>query len=348
MQVSYCLKIFVAHLSLYSRSTEIEGRVFIPFVIALKKQIILMKKILISTSSFGKYDKSLIEALKRKDFIVTLNPHGRELKECEIKELLNGVDGLIAGTEPLTRNVICSAQNLKVISRCGIGIDNIDLEAMKERGISLYRTPEGPALAVAELTLGFILDSLRYISYLSKKIRSGGWEKKMGRLFTGKTVGIVGMGTIGKRLTTFLRPFNCKILARDHVTDMEFARENSINYVHLGELLKESDIVTLHLPLENDTEGLFERNHFLQMKDGAIFINTSRGKIVDEDDLYDVLSDGKIAHACLDVYRNEPYTGKLKKLDNVTLTCHVGSYAKEARMKMEEQAVENLLKELGE
>ena len=307
-----------------------------------------MKKILISTSSFGKYDKAPLESLMNMKCKIDLNPHGRELKESEIKELLNGVEGLIAGTEPLTRKVIYSAQNLKVISRCGIGIDNIDLEAMNERGIKLYRTPEGPALAVAELTLGLILDSLRSISYLNRKIRSGGWEKKMGRLFTGKTVGIVGMGTIGKRLATLLRPFNCKILARDHVTDMGFARENNINYVHLDELLKESDIVTLHLPLDNDTKGLFNRNYFLQMKDGAIFINTSRGKIVDEDDLYDVLREGKIAHACLDVYRNEPYTGKLKKLDNVTLTCHVGSYAKEARMKMEEQAVENLLKGLGE
>jgi D-3-phosphoglycerate dehydrogenase len=307
-----------------------------------------MKKILISTSSFGKYDKAPLERLINMKCKIDLNPHGRELKESEIKELLNGVEGLIAGTEPLTRKVIYSAQNLKVISRCGIGIDNIDLEAMNERGIKLYRTPEGPALAVAELTLGFVLDSLRYISYLNRKIRSGGWEKKMGRLFTGKTVGIVGVGTIGKRLATLLRPFNCRILARDHVTDMEFARENNINYVHLDELLKESDIVTLHLPLDNDTKGLFNRNHFLQMKDGAIFINTSRGKIVNEDDLYDVLREGKIAHACLDVYRNEPYTGKLKKLDNVTLTCHVGSYAKEARMKMEEEAVENLLKGLGE
>ena len=306
-----------------------------------------MKKILISTSSFGKYDKVPLESLMNMKCKIDLNPHGRELKECEIKELLNGVEGLIAGTEPLTRKVIYSAQNLKVISRCGIGIDNIDLEAMNERGIKLYRTPEGPALAVAELTLGLILDSLRSISYLNRKIHSGGWEKKMGRLFTGKTVGIVGMGTIGKRLTTLLRPFNCKILARDHVTDMEFARENNINYVHLDELLKESDIVTLHLPLDSGTKGLFSRNHFSQMKDGAIFINTSRGKIVDEDDLYDVLREGKIAHACLDVYRNEPYTGKLKKLDNVTLTCHIGSYAKEARMKMEEQAVENLLKGLG-
>jgi D-3-phosphoglycerate dehydrogenase len=307
-----------------------------------------MKKILISTSSFGKYDKATLERLINMKCKIDLNPHGRELKESEIKELLNGVEGLIAGTEPLTREVIYNAQNLKVISRCGIGIDNIDLEAMNERGIKLYRTPEGPALAVAELTLGLVLDSLRSISYLNRKIRSGGWEKKMGRLLTGKTVGIVGVGNIGKRLTTLLRPFNCRILASDHVTDMEFARENNINYVHLDELLKESDIVTLHLPLDNDTKGLFNRNHFLQMKDGAIFINTSRGKIVDEDDLYDVLREGKIAHACLDVYRNEPYTGKLKKLDNVTLTCHVGSYAKEARMKMEEQAVENLLKGLGE
>ncbi len=303
-----------------------------------------MKKVLISTSSFGKYDKTPLDALKREKYRISFNPYGRELRESEIMELLTGVDGLIAGTEPLTRNVIYSAQNLKVISRCGIGIDNIDLEAMKERGIRLYRTPEGPALAVAELTLGLILDSLRHISYLSNKVRSGGWEKRMGRLFTGKTVGIIGMGTIGKRLTTLLKPFNCEILARDHLPDKKFAKENNVNYVQLDELLCESDIVTLHLPLDSNTNGLFNRNLFSQMKNGAIFINTSRGKIVDEDDLYDVLREGKIAHACLDVYKNEPYTGKLKELDNATLTCHVGSYAKEARIEMEQQAIENLLK----
>ena len=169
----------------------------------------------------------------------------------------------------------------------------------------------------------------------------------MGRLFTGKTVGIVGMGTIGKRLTTLLRPFNCKILARDHVTDLEFARENNINYVHLGELLKESDIVTLHLPLDNNTKGLFDMKLFSQMKDESVFINTSRGMIVDEDALYEVLKNGKIGYACLDVFGNEPYKGRLRELDNITLTCHVGSYAKEARVEMERQAVENLLKGLG-
>ncbi len=307
-----------------------------------------MKKILISTSSFGKYDKTPLEILSKQKFKIALNPYGRELKEGEIKELLKGVEGVIAGTEPITRDVIYSARDLKVISRCGIGIDNVDIEAIKEKEIKLYRTPEGPALAVAELTLGLILDSLRYISYLNGKICSGGWEKKMGRLFTGKTVGIVGMGTIGKRLTTLLKPFNCKILARDHLPDKEFTKENNINYVYLDELLRESDIVTLHLPLDNDTKGLFNRDLFSQMKDGAIFINTSRGKIVDEDALFDILREGKIAHACLDVYRNEPYTGKLKELDNVTLTCHVGSYAKEARVEMEKQAVENLIKGFGD
>lgn len=305
-----------------------------------------MKKILISTSSFGKYDNTPLDTLDKQKFIITLNPYGRTLEKSEIIELLKDVDGLIAGTEPLTRDVIESARTLKVVSRCGIGIDNVDSEFLNERGIKLYRTPEGPALAVAELTLGLMLDSLRHISYLNKKIQAGGWEKKMGRLFTGKTVGIVGMGTIGKKLTTLLKPFNCKILARDHVTDVEFARENSINYVHLDELLKESDIVTLHLPLDDDTRGIFKRNLFSQMKDGSIFINTSRGCLVDEDALYEMLKDGRIAHACLDVYRNEPYTGKLTELDNVTLTCHVGSYAKEARVEMEKQAVGNLIKGL--
>jgi D-3-phosphoglycerate dehydrogenase len=200
---------------------------------------------------------------------------------------------------------------------------------------------------VAELTLGLILDSLRYISCLNRKIRSGGWEKKMGRLFTGKTVGIVGMGSIGKRLTLLLKPFNCRILASDHVPDIEFAKENKVDYVGLDELLRDSDIVTLHLSLDNDTKGLFDMKLFSQMKDESVFINTSRGMIVDEDALYEVLKNGKIGYACLDVFGNEPYKGRLRELDNITLTCHVGSYAKEARVEMERQAVENLLKGLG-
>jgi len=305
-----------------------------------------MGNVLISTSSFGKYDKTPLEKLAKTNYKTILNPYGRQMSEGEIKELLNGVDALVAGTEPLTSDVILSAKSLKVISRCGVGIDNVDIEAVKERDIKLYRTPQGPSLAVAELTLGLILDSLRYISCLNRKIRSGGWEKKMGRLFTGKTVGIVGMGSIGKRLALLLKPFNCRILARDHEPDNGFAKENKVEYVGLDELLRDSDIVTLHLSLDNDTKGLFSMKLFSQMKDESVFINTSRGMIVDEDALYEVLKNGKIGYACLDVYGNEPYKGRLKELENITLTCHVGSYAREARVEMEMQAVENLLKGL--
>ena len=119
-----------------------------------------------------------------------------------------------------------------------------------------------------------------------------------------------------------------------------------MQYVDLDVLLSKSDIITLHLPLDNSTRGLFNTDLFAQMKNDAVFINTSRGEIVDEEALYDALKGGKIGHACLDVYKNEPYNGRLRELDNVTLTCHVGSYAKESRIAMERQAVENLLKGL--
>ena len=307
-------------------------------------EVNIMKRILISTSSFGEYDHCLLDNLRKKKCEIILNPYGRTLTESEIKELLIDIDGLIAGTEPLTQNVIGSAKNLKVISRCGIGIDNIDIEAVNVKGIKLYRTTEGPAIAVAELTLGLMLDSLRKISYLSRKICSGGWEKKMGRLLTAKTLGIVGMGTIGKKLTILLRPFNCTILAKDIFPDSKFSIDNNVQYVDLDVLLSKSDITTLHLPLDNNTRGLFTTDLFAQMKSDAVFINTSRGEIVDEGALYDALKEGLIGHACLDVYRNEPYNGRLREMDNVTLTCHIGSYAKEARIAMERQAVENLLK----
>jgi len=305
-----------------------------------------MKKIIISTASFGRYDKAPLQMLKKNKFKIALNPYGRQLSEKEIKGLLVDADGLIAGTEPLTQNVVKSAKNLKVISRCGAGIDNVDLEAVKKRGIQLYRTPDSHALAVAELTLGLMLDSLRYISYLNKKISKGGWEKKMGRLLSGKTIGIIGMGAVGKRLAVLLKPFSCKILARDPAPDGKFAKKNKFDYVSLKQLLNKSDIVTLHLPLTKKTNRFFNAGFFRDMKNGSVFINTSRGKLVDEDALFRALKTGKLSYAALDVFSEEPYKGKLRKLENITLTCHIGAYAKEARELMEKEAVENLLKGL--
>lgn len=302
-----------------------------------------MGKIFISTASFAKYNSTPLDSLKGAGLKVFLNNYGRKLRKDEIKELIADVDGLIAGTEPLTQDVINRAKRLRVISRCGTGIDNIDIGAAERKGIKVFRTPESPAIAVAELTLGFMLNSLRHISYMDRAIRSGKWEQKMGGLLTGKTVGIIGMGYVGKHLTKLLRPFSCRIIAVDVSRDTEFAQHNSITYLTLEEVLNEADVVSTHLPLTEKTRELFNKRAFSQMKYGAIFINTSRGEIVSEDSLCKALKNGRIGYACLDVFRKEPYTGKLKELDNVTLTCHVGSSAKEARVKMEIEAVENLL-----
>lgn len=306
-------------------------------------------KILISTSSFAKDSDEPLNILKNNlkdsDEII-LNPHHRKLTPEETKELLKDIDGLIAGTEKLNKEVLAQANNLKVISRCGAGMDNVDVDFAKEKGIKVFRTPQAPALAVAELTLGLMLDSLRYITFMDKLIRSDRWDKKMGRLLSEKTIGIVGMGSIGKTLIKLLKPFNCKILAYDITPDNNFAEENKILYTDIKNLLMQCDIISVHLSLSAETKNFFNEEKFNLMKKDAVFINTSRGEVVDETALYNSLKENKISFAALDVYNEEPYKGKLKELSNVILSCHVGSYAKEARIKMEIEAVHNLLEGL--
>lgn len=300
--------------------------------------------ILISTSSFGKYDSTPIRILEDNGFSVRLNPYGRKLTVDEVMELIRDVDGIIAGTEKLTREILFQCERLKVISRCGTGMDNVDVGAAVKKGIKVFRTPQGPAIAVAELTLGFMIDALRFKTYMDRKIKEKGWEKRMGRLLSGKTVGIIGLGYVGKKLVELLVPFGCNLVACDIKPDPEFAIKFNLRYSSFDELLKESHIVTVHMPLVPENHRLFDKEKFAQMRADSVFINTSRGELVDEDALFRALRDGKLGYACLDVYNSEPYKGELSLLENVTLTCHAGSYARESRVKMEIEAVENLIK----
>jgi D-3-phosphoglycerate dehydrogenase len=302
-------------------------------------------KVLISTTSFGNDDRTPLNLLEKKGFDIIFNPVQRKLEEKEIKDLIRDVDGLIAGTESLSEDVLKNADNLKVISRCGSGIDNVNIRFAETKNIKIYAT-KSPAIAVAELTLGLMIDALRNISQLDRKIRSGKWGKSMGTLLTGKTIGIVGMGNIGKSLVNLLKPFNCIILAYDVLQDDEFANKQDISYTHLNTLLNESDIISVHLPLTENTRSLFNKEKFSTMKKDSIFINTSRGEIINENDLYDALKSGKIRFACLDVFNKEPYNGKLLELENTVLTPHIGAYAREERVKMEIESVQNLLKGL--
>lgn len=293
-----------------------------------------MNKILITTSNFDTEIKQISE-LKRLGYEIVLNPYKRRLKEDEVASLIgDDVVGIIAGVEPLTQHVMDQAPNLAVISRCGAGMDSVDIEAAKEKKIEVVNTPYGPTKAVAELTIGLILDTLRGISNQDRAIRLSGWERPMGALFGKKTLGVVGYGKIGQLVCQYAEVFGTKIIAYDTFTRPD---------ISFDELLADADIVSLHIPLTAETHHIIDKQALSKMKPSAILINTSRGGLVDEDALHEALKTGEIAGAALDVYEDEPYTGKLVELDNIVLTAHVGSYAKEARIEQEIVAAQNLL-----
>jgi D-3-phosphoglycerate dehydrogenase len=299
--------------------------------------------VLISTSSFGGAGRRPLEMLEEAGVEYRLNPHGRKLQRDETVELLDGVMGLVAGTEALDRPVLEQAPRLRVISRCGSGMDNIDLEAAGELGIAVRNTPEALVTAVAELAVACILNLLRQVSHADRLLRQGVWHKPMGHLLEGKIVGIVGLGRIGRRLAQLLAPFRVKLLACDPQEQEEIAASQELRYCSLEELLQTADIVSLHLTAPSKDFVLLDRRHLALMKPSALLLNFARGGLVDESALYDALKTGRLAGACLDVYTEEPYRGPLTELPNVLLTPHIGSYAAESRLRMETEAVAHLL-----
>jgi len=300
-------------------------------------------RVLISTTSFAEHDNSPLRLLESNGFEAVLNPHGRKLKPEEVVALAKGCVGIIAGTEPLTEEVLRQLPDLKAISRCGVGLDNVDTNAARKRGVAVSSTPDAPTQAVAELTLGLILNALRRISFMDRQVRGGAWSKEVGGLLSGKTVGIIGLGRVGRRVAELLEPFGVKILANEPKPDKKWVKDNKVCLTSLEELLRESDIVTLHIPYTEQNHNLISAERVKIMKRGAILINTSRGGLVDEDALYHALKSGHLGGAALDAMETEPYRGPLKELDNVILTPHIGSYALEARVQMEIEAARNLI-----
>lgn len=310
------------------------------------RQNLTMPTVFISTTSFAQWDNTPLRMLEDAGFSTRLNPYGRKLTLNECLSLYHDIDGLIAGTEALTAEVLKSASKLKVISRCGAGIDNVDTKMAEELGIKVFATPDAPTQAVAELTVGLILNLLRGICAEDRSIRSGGWKKHMGNLLSGKTLGILGLGRIGKRVVELTTAFGLRYIAWDISPDKQFADKHKVSFRDLDQLLKEADIITIHLPYSSKLKGIIGEREFRLMKRDAFLINIARGGLVDEGELCKALKEGRIAGAALDVFDQEPYTGSLRELDNIILTSHIGSYAKEARVEMEVQAAKNLIEGL--
>jgi len=301
--------------------------------------------LLISTSSFN-IDKNekLLRELKFKNFNISFNESGKKLSEDVLINTISKYDAIIAGTENYNEKILDKAIKLKIISRLGVGLDNIDLKIAEKKNIKIMKTKTSPGLAVAELCLCLTLDILRKVTLHNNDLKQSIWSKNMGNLLSGKTLGIVGLGVIGKRLIKLLLGFNLDILAHDLNVDSEFAKENNIRYVSLKELFSASDIISIHLNLTENTYQIINKFYLDLMKKHSIIINASRGGIIDEEALYQKLKEGSILGAGLDVFETEPYDGKLKNLPNVILTPHIGSYAQEIRDKMEEESISNLMK----
>ncbi len=304
----------------------------------------MAQKILITPRTFGKTDTGPIEVLRSQGYELTFNPYGRLLTEDEMINLLSDVDGIIVGLDPMTDKVLNSAPKLKIISKYGVGIDNIAINCATEHKIMVTNTPGANSLAVAELTMGLILDVARQISFSDRRLRQNKWGRYYGFELKDKTLGLIGTGQIAREVAVRARGFGMKILGFDLFPDTEWARTVDATYLPLDELLAAADIVSLHLPLTKDTYHFISGRELAIMKQTAILINTARGGIVDDEALFQALQANQIAGAGLDVYEKEPPVDSMfLSLDNVVLTSHIGAHTREALSRMSKMAVDNLV-----
>ena len=298
----------------------------------------------IGPSSFASEDEGPVQMLERAGCRVVPNPYGRRLDEAEIIKLLEGVDGLVAGLEPLNAKVIASAPQLRAIARVGIGTANVDFDAAAAQGVKVSSTPEGPVDAVAEMTLAALLALCRRLVPANAALHRAEWVKEIGMGLRGARVLLIGYGRIGRRVATLLRVFGAELLVYDPFLDSSSDVDGVAVVQKLTDGLADADVVSLHA---SGTEVLIGQDEFDAMKRGALFLNSARGELVDEDALVRALESGKLSGAWLDAFWEEPYAGRLTRFDHVLLTPHVGTYTRQCRLSMESAAVRNLLRDLG-
>jgi len=302
-------------------------------------------KVFISTVPFGAEDNRPLQLLHQNNLEVILNPLGRKLTASELAMMIGDCTALIAGTEPITDLVLQRAPQLKLISRVGIGLDNVELNAARARGINVAYTPDAPSPAVAELTIGQILTLLRHVHVSNLELHRGSWSRHFGKRITESTIGIIGFGRIGSRVATLLDNLGCReLLIHDIKPTSSIELSCSWSWVEIDQMLRQADVITLHVPLSESTRDLISRKELSLMKDSAVVINTSRGGIVNEEDLAVALTNGEIAAAAVDTFETEPYIGRLSQLKNCLLTAHMGSMSVDCRVQMEIEATEEVVR----
>jgi phosphoglycerate dehydrogenase-like enzyme len=289
-------------------------------------------RLLVTATSYGKHDPALKALLGERVAEVVYNPTGKPLSSQQLQALLPGIDGYIAGLDEIDSQALAAADRLQVISRYGVGVDNVDLISARARGIIVTNTPGANTVSVAELALGLMLAVMRRIPAAVDATRRGEWPRLSGITLEGKTVGLLGFGAIGRELAVRLAGFNCRVLAHDPVPDAAFAAKHAVTLVTRDELLADADILSLHLPLLPETRGLVDADVLARLKPGAFLINTARGEILDEAAVLEALRSGRLAGAALDTFSEEPPspTNPLLALAQVLVTPHMGAHADSA------------------
>jgi phosphoglycerate dehydrogenase-like enzyme len=302
-------------------------------------------RVLVTPTSYGQSDPRLRRELEALVGAVSYNTTGKPLGAADLRQQIAGFDGYIAGLDEITREVLQAADRLKVIARYGVGVDNVDLSAARQKGIVVTNTPGANSSAVAELTIGLILGLARQIPQVSQATKAGAWPRTAGISLEDKVVGLYGLGAVGKQVARRLAGFDCEILAYDVAADQRFAAEHGVRLCAAGELLSLADFLSLHCPLLPETRDLVDGAFLGKMKAGAFLINTARGELVDEASLLVALENGHLRGAALDAYRQEPPGADhpLLGLPQVIATPHMGAHSDGATNAMGRMALHDCL-----
>lgn len=309
----------------------------------------MLGKILVTPRAFAKSGMNEIKAMRDAGWDVHVNETGESYTREEFISYAKDVDGIIIGVDLADREMLAQCPNLKAIAKYGVGVDNIDMEAAIERGICVSRTVGSNSISVAEHAMSLIFALAKNICKANCEVKEGKWNKAYGFELHEKTIGIIGFGNIGKHLARMAQGMNMKVMAYDvFPIDLEEAKKNHINIASFDALVEESDVISVHLPLNESTKDLLNKDTFARMKQSAIVINAARGGIVNEEDLYQALISNTIAGAGFDVFTSEPPLANhpLLTLDNFVLTPHTASKTKEADANTIRLSVENILHDL--
>ena len=299
-------------------------------------------KVICTSPSFAKYDATPITTLQQQGFELITLPADAPLSALE-PHLADTVAMIVAFTD-INEELLSKAPQLKIVCKHGVGVDNINLEATRARGIYVTNVPDANKHAVADFAFALILNSARQVTTAAVETRAGNWPRIFATDVYGKTLGIVGLGNIGKQVALRAKGFNMRVIAFDFDPDEKFAAEHGIEFVSMDQLTEASDFITLHTPLTNETRNLFDTARIKRMKKSAFLINVSRGGVVNEHDLFQALQDNVIAGAAADVFDQEPLTEHpLFTLSNFIPTSHIAGYTDGAISAIGERCVSQIV-----